>query len=95
MKEKLETVVLNNGRTVDASLLNSIRIHIKKSIALMKPQHKFTLKEACAADYWMPMSNWQKRQAGWCMKHIADTKELPVDFIEQKSNRSLLYKKVE
>jgi hypothetical protein len=95
MKKIPETVVLNNGRIVKVTLLNSVRIHIKKSIASMKPHHKFTLKEACAAEYWMPMSNWLKRQAGWCMKHLVDTKELPVNFIEQKSNKSLLYQKVE
>ncbi len=89
-----ECVLLNNGRIVNVALLNSVRRHMKERLAPMKPHQEFTLKQACDDEYWMPMHNWIKRQAGWCMKHIADMQELPVNFIRRKSDRSLLYQKL-
>lgn len=88
---KIAYVFLSNGRWVNKKFLELIKEVIVEITPALMPGVRYTLKTICGEGFWSNLSNGEKRQAGWCMKHLVVTEELPFIIAESKHEYPIYY----
>jgi len=84
-------ILLNNGRFVRLSLLNFVKSVVLKMIPGLSPVHSFTLKQLFRKKDWNSLDSGDQKRAGWCMKHLVGTKELPFRIVKTRHEYPVHY----
>ena len=83
--------LLCNGRYVDPALLSLIRVVVEDRIPLFSQNNKYTSKMICDEGFWDCLEKGDQIQAGWCMKHLVTTGELPLRVAESRHEYPVYY----
>jgi len=84
-------VFLSNGRWVNRNFLEVIKEVVADVVPYLVHGARYTLETICGEEFWSALSNGEKRQAGWCMKHLVITGELPFIIAESRHEYPVYY----
>jgi len=88
---KITNVFLKNGRWVNNDFLQIIKDIVVEIIPALEPGAGYTLKTLCGDAFWGKLSPGEQKQAGWCMKHLVLSGELPLIITESKHEYPIYY----
>jgi len=88
---EITNVFLSNGRWVNNNLLEVIKKAVADVVPYLVHGARYTLETICGEEIWSNLSNGEKRQAGWCMKHLVITGELPLTIADSKHEYPIYY----
>lgn len=88
---KIANVFLSNGRWVNKNFLESIKVMVIDIIPALEPGVKYRLKTIYGDAFWGELTPGEQRQAGWCMKHLVLTGELPLIIAESRHEYPIYY----
>lgn len=77
-------LILYDGYTVSEAFYNKVRRQVHEIIPAMLPGEKYTLEMLCGDEFWLPLSDGNKRLSGRCMAHMVTRGLLPLRFARTK-----------
>ena len=86
-----KTIFLCNGRSVHPDLLDIVRMFLDERIPVLSPDNAFNLKQICGEKNWDKLSKANKLDAGSCMVHLVEKKEVPFKAVKGKHEYPKLY----
>nr|WP_321464598.1 hypothetical protein [uncultured Desulfobulbus sp.] len=89
---KVVNVYLKNGRFVNNDFLQLIKVLVAEMIPGLVPGVGYTLKTICGDEFWNELTPGEQKQAGWCMKHLVLTGDLPLTIADSLHEYPVYYK---
>ena len=87
-------ITLANGKSVDSDFLATIKVAVMEGVTKVSSNKvKFELSITCGEEFWGCLTVGEKRSAGWCMRHLVATGEVPFVIVESKHEYPLYYSK--
>ena len=84
-------ILLNNGRFVPIGFLNSVKSTVMEIIPGLSPKIPYTLKQLYGEKNWNELNSGEQKRAGWCMKHLVETRELPFRIVKARHEYPVHY----
>ena len=91
IKNSNNPILLNNGCSVYPDILDYVRSVVETRIPVLSPDAVYTLKQICGEEFWGTLSKINKIDAGYCMVHFVEKRELPFRFVKGKHEYPKLY----
>jgi hypothetical protein len=83
--------VLLCGRTVPKDLFDSVHRRVLKRVPELEHGKPYTAEMICGEEYWNPLHNKTRRQAGLIMAHLVDAGLVPFAFVSPRDAKLLWY----
>ena len=86
-----EKVLLHDGSQVDAEFYERIRHHVTGQLRIGDLGQTRTLRQICSKNFWLNLSNGERRLAGLCVMNMVKKAELPLASAGKDSSHSQRY----
>ena len=73
-------IVLCTGHSASSAFLGTVKQALCDVAPHLFPGDSFTLKQLFGPDEWIALSDGQRRLAGHCARHLAETGHIPLEL---------------